>query len=218
MSLLQRPTSHLLASASPARLTTLRRAGIEPLVQVSTVNEDALLARALRANPHLSPADQVLVLAQGKARDVAGNLAAGAHPELIVGADSMLEFDGQVVGKPHSPETAIARWMSMAGHSAILHSGHWVIAADGREVGATSSTTVHFARLSQQEVLAYVASGEPLEVAGAFTIDGLGGPFISHIEGDHHGVLGLSLPLLRTLLIKLDISWPSLWNTTKSVG
>ncbi|XBH22317.1 nucleoside triphosphate pyrophosphatase [Jonesiaceae bacterium BS-20] len=205
-------TSLLLASASPSRLTTLRRAGIEPLVQVSNVDEDALLDQALLADPDLSPADQVLILAQGKARDVCANLGAGLAPDLIVGADSMLEFDGQVVGKPLDSEVARQRWRAMSGRRAALHSGHWVITSDGKELGATSSTIVHFANLSDHEIDAYVRSTEPLQVAGGFTIDGLGGPFISRITGDHHGVLGLSLPLLRNLLLDLGIAWPSLWN------
>lgn len=205
-------TSLLLASASPARLSTLRRAGVEPLVQVSDVDEDALLNQALLAEPDLSPADQVLLLAQGKARNVAANLLVETAPDLIVGADSMLEFDGQVVGKPHDPEVARQRWRAMSGRRAALHSGHWVITADGREIGATSSTVVHFANLTEHEIDAYIRSAEPLNVAGGFTIDGLGGPFIARIAGDHHGVLGLSLPLLRNLLLDLGIAWPSLWN------
>lgn len=209
-------TSLLLASASPARLTTLRGAGITPRVQVANVDEDRLLARALEAEPFLPPAEQVKLLAQAKARAVAGSLAPGVHPDIIVGADSMLEFCGKVVGKPLEPHIALERWTEMAGKSAILHSGHWVITSDGREVGATSSTTVHFANLSSEEISAYVATTEPLQVAGGFTIDGLGGAFITRIEGDHHGVLGLSLPLLRELLLSIEIPWPSLWDKPQS--
>lgn len=209
-------TSILLASASPARLSTLRGAGITPLVQVANIDEDRLLAQALAEEPFLPPAEQVKLLAQAKARDVAANLAPGISPDIIVGADSMLEFDGQVVGKPGKPHTAIERWVAMSGNSAILHSGHWVITSSGQEVGATSSTTVHFANLSDQEIRAYVATSEPLQVAGGFTIDGLGGAFITRIEGDHHGVLGLSLPLLRDLFLSLEIDWSSLWDITGS--
>ncbi len=205
-------TSLLLASASPARLATLRGAGVTPLVQVANVDEDGLLAQALGAEPFLPPAEQVKLLAQAKARDVAANLAPGVRPDVIVGADSMLEFGGQVVGKPLESHIALERWTAMAGKSAILHSGHWVITSSGQEVGATSSTTVYFANLSSQEIRAYVATSEPLQVAGGFTIDGLGGAFITRIEGDHHGVLGLSLPLLRELLLSLEIPWPSLWD------
>lgn len=211
-------TSLLLASASPSRLTTLRRAGIEPLVAVSNVDEDQVLAGALAVDPALSPAQQVLLLARAKATDVAARQPQGQRADLVVGADSMLEFAGQVVGKPQDPATARTRWRAMSGSSAVLHSGHWVITADGRELGDTSSTTVHFATLSDQEIDAYVATGEPLGVAGAFTIDGLGGPFITHIEGDHHGVLGLSLPLLRVLLHELGISWTSLWADSVERG
>lgn len=205
-------TSLLLASASPARLATLRGAGISPLVQVSDVDEDALLAQALSTNPDLSYAQQVLVLAQGKARNVAQNLAGATAPDLVVGADSMLEFEGTLVGKPQSEQVAAQRWRAMAGKSATLHTGHWVIAQDGRQVGATSSTIVHFARLTEAEIDAYVATGEPLQVAGGFTIDGLGGAFISRVEGDHHGVVGLSLPLLRELIMELGFTWTSLWT------
>ena len=122
---------------------------------------------------------------------------------VVLGCDSMLEFDGEVVGKPGDAATATARWRAMRGKSGVLHTGHWLVdhrAGGPGEVGATASTVVHFADLSDAEIDAYVATGEPLQVAGAFTIDGLGGPFIERIEGDHHTVVGLSLPLLRRLL------------------
>ena len=202
----------VLASASPARLATLRSAGIEPDVEVSDVDEHALL----RDTPDAGPADQVLLLARAKARDVAARLAPGA---LVVGCDSMLELDGEVHGKPSDAAEAVSRWRRMRGRSGVLHTGHWLIdtregyAADAPQTGDSSATTVHFAQLSDTEIDAYVATGEPLAVAGAFTIDGRGGSFVRGIEGDHHGVVGLSLPLLRTLLAELGVEITSLWRS-----
>lgn len=208
----------VLASASPARLKVLQGAGLRPVVRVSHVDEDALLAK-LRARA-AGPAEQVLALAQAKARAVAGeletSLSLGADT-LVVGCDSMLEFHGEVLGKPHNPEVALARVRALAGDCGVLHTGHWVMrlrsdaAEPVAEVGRTESTVVHFADFSEAEARAYVASGEPLEVAGSFTIDGLGGAFISGIEGDPHNVIGISLPLLRKLTAELGIFWPSLW-------
>jgi septum formation protein len=161
----------------------------------------------------------VLLLAQAKAED-------GAHrvegtPEgadaVVVGCDSMLEFDGEVIGKPAGPEAARERWRAMRGGKGVLHSGHWLVdlrdeaaGGTGATLGATSSTTVWFGQMDDDEIDAYVATGEPLEVAGAFTIDGLGGPYIDRVEGDHHGVVGLSLPLLRTLLHDIGVPWHTL--------
>jgi septum formation protein len=231
-------TRLLLASASPARRATLVAAGIDPLVAVSTVDEDAVLVAARERFGDLEPADAVLVLAQAKVEDVARTLAAappapdagpGAADELdddllLLGCDSMLELDGEIFGKPASAEVAVARWRTMRGRSGVLHTGHWLIddrpgAADGGAgtggtLGATSSTVVHFADLSDDEIDAYVATGEPLAVAGAFTVDGLGGAFVTGIEGDHHGVVGLSLPLLRELLGEVGVRLPELWRTT----
>jgi len=198
----------VLASASPARLATLRSAGLEPEVQVSAVDEPALL-RAAGADT--TPADQVLLLARAKARDVAPTQP-GA---VVVGCDSMLELDGEVHGKPADAAEAVARWRRMRGRSGVLHTGHWMVdtrATPAPEVGGVSSTTVHFADLSDAEIDAYVATGEPLAVAGAFTVDGLGGAFVTRIEGDHHGVVGISLPLLRTLLAELGVSVTELWR------
>lgn len=204
--------SLVLASASPARLSTLTAAGIIPTVIVSDVDEDAVLTEARERHQAeglgtLTPADAVLVLARAKAEDVAGSHDTDA---LVLGCDSMLEFDGSVLGKPHSPEVAIERWRTMRGGTGTLHSGHWVIdnRADGTRglVGATSSTVVHFADLSDAEIDSYVATGEPLHVAGGFTVDGIGGPYINAIEGDYHGVVGVSLPLLRALLQQLNVA------------
>lgn len=184
----------LLASASPARLTTLRATGIEPLVEVADVDEDALLTRL----EGVDPAGQVLALARAKAEWVAGRTATDAR--FVLGCDSMLELDGEVMGKPGSPAVAEERWRRMRGRSGHLHTGHWLIDREGGARGGTSTTGVEFADLDDDEIAAYVATGEPLRVAGAFTIDGLGGPYVERLDGDHHGVVGLSLPLLRQLL------------------
>ena len=219
-------TSLLLASASPARLSTLRTAGLDPLVQVSSVDEDAVLAEGRARFGTLEPEDAVLLLAQAKAEDVTRTLeqptedaeAGTALPDLVVGCDSMLELDGEIFGKPADAETAVARWRTMRGRSGVLHTGHWVVdlrapedGGTGGTLGATSSTTVHFADLSDEEIDAYVATGEPLAVAGAFTLDGRGGAFVTGVEGDHHGVVGISLPLLRELVGQVGVRWTDLW-------
>lgn len=203
----------VLASKSPARLATLRSAGVEPEVVVSRVDEDAVLAGARERFADLSPVDAVLVLAQAKAEEVATHTA-GA---LVLGCDSMLEIDGEVVGKPGTADVARERWRRLRGRSGVLHSGHWVIdlrdpddGGTAATLGATSSTTVHFADLDDAEIDAYVATGEPLQVAGAFTIDGIGGPYVERIEGDHHGVVGVSLPLVRELLAEIGVPFRDL--------
>jgi septum formation protein len=200
----------VLASASPARLATLRRAGVEPVVVVSDVDEDIAVAEATERYGPLGPADIALLLARAKAEDVA---ARSEREAVVLGCDSVLEIDGEVHGKPADAAEAVARWRRMRGRSGVLHTGHWLVddrgdrADGGATLGATASTTVHFARLSDAEIEAYVATGEPLEVAGAFTIDGLGGAFVTSVEGDHHNVVGLSLPLLRDLLADAGIDW-----------
>ena len=218
-------TRLLLASASPARRASLTAAGLAPLVAVSGVDEDAVLAAARERFGDLEPADAVLVLAQAKAEDVARRLdeldVEGWQDEdvVVLGCDSMLELDGEVLGKPVDAQDAVARWQAMRGRSGVLHTGHWLVderdPADGgtrATLGATASTVVHFADLSDDEVAAYVATREPLAVAGAFTLDGLGGPFVERIEGDHHNVVGVSLPLLRHLLADIDLTVPALWR------
>jgi septum formation protein len=206
----------VLASKSPARLATLRAAGIDPRVVVAGIDEEAVLAAALTANPELTPAGQVLALARAKAEAVA---TAAATRALILGCDSMLLLDGQVLGKPLGPADAKRRIKAQSGREATLLTGHWLLGPAGRQAdgpregaGAASSTVVRFGQMSDAEIDAYVATGEPLEVAGAFTIDGLGGPFIDGIDGDHHGVVGLSLPLLRTLLTGFGLTIPQLWR------
>ncbi|MEV8453838.1 Maf family protein [Streptomyces sp. NPDC052095] len=193
----------VLASASPARLGLLRQAGFAPEVIVSGVDEDALSAA--------DPAALALVLAEAKAAAVAGRQeAAGA---LVVGCDSVLELDGEALGKPADAEEATARWKSMRGRAGVLRTGHCVTdTATGRTVSATASTTVRFGEPTDAEIAAYVATGEPLHVAGAFTLDGRSAPFVDAIEGDHGNVIGLSLPLLRRLLGELGISVTELWT------
>ena len=207
----------LLASKSSGRLATLRAAGVEPLVRVSDVDEPAVL-RSLTAGSRTAPAParQVQALARAKAEDVAGTVARaerGADPDLVVvGCDSMLEIDGRVVGKPGAPEVARERWRSMRGRTGVLHSGHALVRVrDGARAQGVSSTVVRFGSPTDAEIDAYVATGEPLGCAGAFTIDGLGGAFIDGIDGDPHGVVGISLPLLRRLLAELGVRWTDLW-------
>jgi septum formation protein len=204
-------TRLLLASASSARLRTLQAAGVEPVVRQSGVDEDAVLAQAAALDGPVEPADAALVLARAKAEAVAADVV----DVVVLGCDSVLELDGQAHGKPADPAAAVERWRAMRGRSGLLHTGHWLVDTrpDGRgeALGALASTTVHFADVGDDEIAAYVATGEPLQVAGAFTIDGLGGPFISGIEGDHHNVVGLSLPLLRTMLVTLGVTWTDLW-------
>jgi septum formation protein len=207
----------VLASASPARLATLRSAGLAPYVLVSGVDETA----ALRPYTELAPDEVALVLARAKAEAVAAVLDGDAAPAdapaspLVLGCDSVLELDGEVHGKPVDGAEATARWRRMRGRSGVLHTGHWVVDLrdDGSSatLGAVASTTVHFADVSDDEIAAYVATGEPLTVAGAFTTDGLGGAFVRGIEGDHHTVVGVSLPLLRDLLGECGVPWTSLW-------
>ncbi|WP_200919030.1 MULTISPECIES: Maf family protein [unclassified Nocardioides] len=198
----------VLASASPARLATLRSAGLDPVVVVSGVDESVL--------DGLPAADLALGLARLKCDAVAeraGSTGSEVPADaLVLGCDSVLELDGRALGKPHSPAEAVARWEAMRGRTGVLRTGHHLRdLASGRSTGATASTTVHFARVSDAEIAAYVATGEPLHVAGAFTVDGLGGAFVTGIEGDHHNVVGVSLPLLRELTAALGRSWTDLW-------
>jgi septum formation protein len=196
-------TPFVLASASPARLTTLRNAGLDPIVIVSGVDESQA--------DGLPPAELALRLAELKCAAVVGR---DGVPEgaLVLGCDSVLEHGGQALGKPGEPEAAIARWRAMRGTSGVLRTGHCLTdTATGTTFSATASTTVHFADISDDEIEAYVATGEPLHVAGAFTVDGLGGGFVTRIEGDHHNVVGVSLPLLRELVRRLGHEWTALW-------
>ncbi|MDX3094027.1 Maf family protein [Streptomyces sp. ME01-24h] len=195
------PRPLVLASASPARLGLLRQAGLDPRVVVSGVDEDAISAD--------SPAELARVLAEAKASAVAAGLTGG---EVVVGCDSVLDLDGQALGKPADAEDATARWKSMRGRAGVLRTGHCVIdLTTGRRVSATASTTVRFGTPDDAEIAAYVASGEPLHVAGAFTLDGRSAPFVEGIEGDHGNVIGISLPLLRRLLAELDLRITDFW-------
>jgi septum formation protein len=194
----------VLASASPARLETLRSAGVEPVVIVSGVDEDQV--------GDLPPAELALQLAELKCAAVA---ARDDLPDdaVVLGCDSVLELAGEPLGKPHDPDEASRRWTAMRGRVGVLHTGHCLRdTVSGNVAAATGSTTVHFADLTDDEVAAYVASGEPLDVAGAFKIDGRGGAFVTRIEGDHHNVVGLSLPLVRELMAELGRSWTDLWS------
>ncbi|PJE96768.1 septum formation inhibitor Maf [Streptomyces carminius] len=192
----------VLASRSPARLGLLRQAGLAPEVIVSGVDEDAISAP--------TPTELALRLAEAKAAAVAErDAAAGA---LVVGCDSVLELDGRPLGKPADAEEATARWKAMRGRTGVLVTGHCVVdVAAGRRVSATAATSVRFGEPTDAEVAAYVASGEPLHVAGAFTLDGRSAPFVEGIEGDHGNVIGLSLPLLRRLLAELGVGITELW-------
>lgn len=213
----------VLASKSSGRLATLRAAGIEPQVAVSEVDERAVEQQVRSAQPDCGPQVVVQALALAKAQAVAHQLGRSglAGWRYVVGCDSMLLIDGQLVGKPASGDDAVERWHSMRGRSATLFTGHAVIALSPTEVYSPDSpqaqgvsrAVINFAQVSDKEIAAYVASGEPMYCAGAFTIDGLGGAFIESIEGDPHGVVGLSLPLLRRLLAQLGVTWTDLWQS-----
>ena len=193
-------TAIVLASASPARLTVLRGAGLDPEVVVSGVDESLFTAA--------TPAELAGLLAQAKAAAVASGRADG----LVIGCDSLLDLDGRALGKPASAAEAVTRWREMSGRTATLVTGHCVInAATGQRAAAVAATSVRFGTPSEEEIAAYVASGEPLAVAGAFTLDGRGGWFVDGIDGDHGTVLGVSLLLLRRLLADLGVSLTSLW-------
>lgn len=200
-----------LASTSPARLATLRAAGIEPMTYSPGVDEDAVVA----AVGELSAHDMVALLARAKAEAVAEHFGSDIDG-LILGGDSAFVIDGVIHGKPHDPAVARERWLRQTGRSGVLYSGHWLIDHRGGRasggVGVVTHAEVHFADVTETEIDAYIASGEPLKVAGAFTIDSLGGAFIERIVGDPHTVVGLSLPALRNLVRSFDIEWTDLWN------
>jgi septum formation protein len=194
----------VLASASPARHRVLLDAGITPIVQVSGVDEEALTEQL---GPR-SPADLALALATAKARDVARHFP---DPDtVVVGCDSVFELEGVAYGKPLTAEVAVERITAMAGRTGLLHTGHWVVRA-GRETGRTTTTRVEFAEMTPDEIAAYVATGEPLNVAGAFTLDGLAAPYVRRIDGDPSNVIGISLPTVRDLTGELQVRWSDLW-------
>lgn len=206
-------TRLVLASASPARLAVLRGAGVEPVVRVSGVDEDAVIDRL---GPSAAPELVVTTLAEAKARDVVPALVAeGISDAVVVGCDSMLHIDGQLQGKPHTVDVARRRWKAMAGRSATLLTGHSVLRVDAgvvvADVADHSGTVVHFGTPSDADLEAYLASGEPLKVAGAFTLDSLGGWFVEKLEGDPSSVIGIGLPLVRRLLGEVGVSVADLW-------
>jgi len=190
----------VLASASPARLAVLRGAGLDPEVIVSGVDEDAYSAA--------TTGELTALLAGAKASAVATTQASG----LVIGCDSMLDLDGVALGKPAGADEAIARWHAMRGRTGTLLTGHCVIdAATGQRASGVAASLIRFGTPSAEEIAAYVGTGEPLGMAGAFTIEGLGGWFIDSIDGDHNNVIGISLPLVRTLLLDLGVTIPALW-------
>ena len=212
-----------LASTSPARLSTLRAAGIEPVVLPSNVDEEAVVAAAAeRRKGTLLAAEMVLLLARAKAEAVLDTLEGGRPIDgFVLGCDSAFELDGVVYGKPHRPEVARERWLRQRGRTGRLYTGQWLIdrragTADSpgpTGAGEVFSSAVSFASdITEEEIDAYIATGEPLAVAGAFTIDSLGSAFITGIEGDPHTVVGLSVAGLRQLVHGFGVSWPSLWN------
>ena len=214
-----------LASTSPARLMLLRQAGIEPLTLAPEVDEEAVIAQVEAGEGRRLDADEhVLLLARRKAEDVAARVAADGFDGtvfdgIVIGGDSMFEIDGEILGKPYAPEAATRRWRQMRGRTGTLHSGHSVIRVGGgvapAEAHAVAAASVSFAAdVTDAEIEAYVASGEPLHVAGAFTIDSLGGPFIERVEGDPSTVVGMSLSTVRRLAGELDVVWTDLWNRT----
>ncbi|MEI7561140.1 MAG: nucleoside triphosphate pyrophosphatase [Actinomycetes bacterium] len=195
----------ILASSSPSRLRLLQSAGLNPQVLVSGVDEESPEITAL------APSEMVLALAILKAHTVKDLAPAES---LILGCDSTFEFNGQSLGKPESKENAIKRSKLLSGKFGYLHTGHCLIdLKQGIELTERSTAKVQFAEMTDDEINDYVESGEPLNVAGGFTLDGLSAPFITSIEGDPSGIIGLSLPLLRKMIISLGYSWPELKNS-----
>jgi septum formation protein len=194
----------VLGSASPARLNLLRQAGLSPEVVISNVDESTVQAPRV--------AERVALLASAKAKAVAEQ----QDDALVIGADSLLEFRGKAFGKPADVHEARDRWQHMGGHSGVLHTGQALFdVRDGAVVSrdvAVVSTVVHFASLTTQELEAYLATGEPLAVAGAFTLDGLGAPFVRRVDGDPAAVVGLSLATLRTQLAGRGLALTDLWR------
>lgn len=218
----------VLASSSPSRLSLLRNAGIEPVVIRPQVDEHAVVERV---SPQ-SVVDEVALLAQTKAKAVINVLAQDPHEELIgsadtcvlIACDSLLELDGESVGKPGDTQATTEVWKRLRGRSAVLHTGHYIAVLRPGHTGwdlvdhadAVGSTVLHTAPVSDEEIAAYCATGEPFHVAGALTIDGYGAAFVESLEGDHTNVIGLSIPLARTLITKLGVNWPDLWKITST--
>ncbi|RSZ61803.1 septum formation inhibitor Maf [Corynebacterium hylobatis] len=193
----------VLASSSPSRRMILSSAGVDPLIRPADVDEDALLTSLAEA----PPAERVAALAEAKAQAVAGDFPG----DVVIGGDSMLLLDGRLQGKPHTPERTIGRWREQAGKKAELLTGHCVLFGE-QKVVETTSTLVYFAQASEADIAAYAHSGEPLQCAGAFTLEALGGWFIDRIEGDPSSVIGLSLPLVRRALYSFGLNVNDFWN------
>ena len=212
----------ILASTSPARLSVLRAAGIEPVCIAPEVDEDEEVRRhEAGLGRTLTTAEMVEYLGRLKAEDVARRHGADLDG-LILGGDSAFLLDGETLGKPHVPDVALARAKAHRGQTGVLHSGHWLIdntdGRTGRGVGEVDTATVKLsADLTDAELEAYVSTGEPLKLAGGFAIDGLAGAFIERIEGAPSCVIGLSLPALRRLVVRLGHAYPALWNSPRSV-
>ena len=198
----------ILASASPARLMLLRSQNIQPIVIASEINEKEIEEQYKDSSTEIV----VKELSIAKANYVLTNNVS-LNTGILIAADSMLEFESQSLGKPLNAENAIARWQKMRGKSGVLHTGHTVIRLDNKEtITRVVSTKVEFANVDDKEILDYVATNEPLNVAGAFTIDSLGAAFVKEVQGDHSNVIGLSLPALREIVRELGLSWTSLWE------
>jgi septum formation protein len=192
----------ILASASPSRLRLLEGSGLRPEVIVSNVSEEGF--------EHLHPAEAVLALARLKAEAVCSRVDG---PALVIGCDSMLELDGETYGKPSTPHEARERWRRMRNRSGVLHTGHCVIdTSNGSQAARTDSATVRFGNPTDAEIDAYIATGEPLRVAGAFTLEGMSSPWIDSIDGNYGTITGISIPLLRQLLAELGVEIIDLWS------
>ena len=198
----------ILASASPARLMLLRSQNIQPIVIASEINEKEIEEQYKDSSTEIV----VKELSIAKANYVLTNNVS-LNSGILIAADSMLEFESQSLGKPLNAENAIARWQKMRGKSGILHTGHTVIRLDNKQtITRVVSTKVEFANVDDKDIIDYVATKEPLNVAGAFTIDSLGAAFVKEVQGDHSNVIGLSLPALREIVRELGLSWTSLWE------
>ncbi len=208
----------ILASASPARLATLRNAGLNPIVRVSNVDEEAIEASMAAS----TPSEIAQALAQAKCEKVTQELADSNEltpNTIVIGCDSVFELNGKPYGKPENASQAKSRWQKMMNTTGILHTGHYVTftnqLGDRTTAEATASTQVHLGELTDAEMDAYVDSGEPFAVAGGFTLDGLGGAFVQGVTGDPSNVVGISLPTVRKLLTELGITWTDLWNQAR---